>query len=324
MLRAEPRDVRDVMIAATNGWIVALDNLSSIEPWLSDCLCRLATGGGFATRELYSDSAEIIFSAQRPVVLNGIEEIISRTDLLDRSILVALPLIKETARRPASIFWRAFEAARPQLLGGLLDAVSTALRREPDAHHQLKQLPRMADFAIWATAAAPALCWKEDSFINAYTGNRELAHEAALDTSPVAAVIRSLAEDGSWSGTAAELLETLVKRVDEVTRRARTWPKTPRQIGASLRRLAPNLRAVGVYVEFQDRRELGSRRRQLVIQKVDASERSQRSDRSSAGSEGTPPFPGNAAGNDESRLRNNGNDGSYELPLLSNDGRIGL
>src|SRR5206468_10836955 len=45
-LRSEPRDVRDVMIAASNGWCVALDNVSDIEPWLSDCLCRLATGGG--------------------------------------------------------------------------------------------------------------------------------------------------------------------------------------------------------------------------------------------------------------------------------------
>ena len=73
MLRAEPRDVRDVMIAASNGWIVALDNLSSLEAWLSDALCRLATGGGFSTRELYSDNDEMIFAAQRPVITNGIE-----------------------------------------------------------------------------------------------------------------------------------------------------------------------------------------------------------------------------------------------------------
>ena len=66
MIRAQPRDVRDLMISARNGWVVALDNISSIEPWLSDALCRLATGGGFATRELYSDDDEIIFDRSAP------------------------------------------------------------------------------------------------------------------------------------------------------------------------------------------------------------------------------------------------------------------
>ena len=65
-LRGEPRDLRDVMIAASNGWIISFDNLSRIPHWLSDALCRLATGGGFSTRELYTDSEEVLFDAQRP------------------------------------------------------------------------------------------------------------------------------------------------------------------------------------------------------------------------------------------------------------------
>jgi hypothetical protein len=66
-LRAEPRDVRDLVIAASNSWCLALDNLSRVQPWLSDQLCRLATGGGFATRELYSDLEEVLIDVQRPV-----------------------------------------------------------------------------------------------------------------------------------------------------------------------------------------------------------------------------------------------------------------
>src|SRR5436305_515316 len=68
-LRSEPREVRDLMIAATSGWVVALDNLSRLPQWLSDSLCRLSTGGGFATRELYTDSDEVLFDAQRPALL---------------------------------------------------------------------------------------------------------------------------------------------------------------------------------------------------------------------------------------------------------------
>jgi hypothetical protein len=116
-LRGEPRDLRDVMIAASNGWIISFDNLSRIPHWLSDALCRLATGGGFSTRELYTDSEEVLFDAQRPTILNGIEELASRGDLLDRALILYLPSIEEQKREPESKFWSAFEGARPTLLG---------------------------------------------------------------------------------------------------------------------------------------------------------------------------------------------------------------
>jgi hypothetical protein len=64
-LRSQPSDGRDLAIAAKNCWIVALDNVSGISPWLSDALCRLSTGGGFGTRQLYTDSEEGLFNASR-------------------------------------------------------------------------------------------------------------------------------------------------------------------------------------------------------------------------------------------------------------------
>src|SRR5438067_13817378 len=81
-LRAEPHDARDLAIAARGSWIVAYDNVSRVLPWLSNALCRLATGGGFATRELYSDFDEALFDALRPSILTGIadyEAMISRS-----------------------------------------------------------------------------------------------------------------------------------------------------------------------------------------------------------------------------------------------------
>lgn len=105
-LRTTPRDERDLVIAATNGWLIALDNLSHLPDWLSDALCRLATGSGFATRELYTDADETIFAAQRPVVLNGIEELATRGDLLDRAITLYLPTIPDDKRQDEKDFWR--------------------------------------------------------------------------------------------------------------------------------------------------------------------------------------------------------------------------
>lgn len=47
-LRTTPRNEHDLYIAATNAWVIALDNISNLKPWLSDGLCRLSTGGDLA------------------------------------------------------------------------------------------------------------------------------------------------------------------------------------------------------------------------------------------------------------------------------------
>ncbi len=252
-LRSEPREIRDVMIAAKNGWIVGYDNLSRLPDWLSDCLCRLSTGGGFSTRELYSDSDEILFEAQRPVALNGIEELATRADLLDRAIVLYLAAIPEEKRRTESTFWKEFEAAQPGILGALLDVVSQALKRLPNT--KLEKLPRMADFALWGSAAEEALGWKPGSFMAAYTQNRRDANDLSLEASPVAEAIQKfMSSRAGWCGTSTELLAELNQQADEekrkVQERLKVWPTSGRGLRNTLQRLAPNLRQAGVSVAF--------------------------------------------------------------------------
>src|SRR5262249_53408637 len=82
------------------GHVLAFDNLSGLPPWLSDTLCRLTSGGAFSTRRLFTDQDEILFTAARPVILNGIEDVITCPDLADRAILLMLAPIAERQRRP--------------------------------------------------------------------------------------------------------------------------------------------------------------------------------------------------------------------------------
>jgi hypothetical protein len=248
------------MISAQAGWILAFDNLSYLPQWLSDAFCRLATGGGFATRELYSDSEEVIFDAQRPVLFTGIEDVAVSGDLLDRSIRLSLPTIPEKQRKPESVFWKEFEAARPRILGALLTVVSAALRNQ--ASVKLDRLPRMADFAVWVTAAEEALRWQPGTFLSVYAQNREAANELALESSLVAGSVKALVDKEAWEGTAKELLDTLTEALSEKDAKAKEWPKTPLALSNALRRLAPNLRAAGISVEFY--RERTARRTRKV------------------------------------------------------------
>ncbi len=248
-LRGEPRDARDLMIAASNGWLITYDNVSYLPPWLSDVFCRLATGGGFGTRELYTDAEEILFNAQRPVILNGIEEIVTRGDLLDCTIILQLPRIDEATRRPEEDVAAAFLDAQPRVLGALLDAVSTALRNRTQV--QLSRLPRMADFAKWVTAAEPALGWQPGAFMQAYEDNRAAANDLALEASPLVGPLMQLAKEvGGIRGNATTILDGLNTAAEETVRRSRSWPKTPGALANALRRLAPNLRAAGIPIEF--------------------------------------------------------------------------
>jgi hypothetical protein len=264
-LRSEPCDGRDLMIAANNGWLIALDNLSHIQPWLSDAICRLATGGGFSTRELYSDAEEVIFDAKRPVLINGIEELATRGDLLDRCIILYLPAIPEDQRRPEADLWRDFDAKRPRILAALLDGVSEALRNVDDL--KIDRLPRMADFAVWASAAAPKLGYDSKTFLEAYTGNRGDANELTLEASIVTPFVKDLAEK-EWSGTATEMLKHFTEKADEATKRQKGWPSNGRALSNALRRIAPNLRAVGIEITFGRDTEDRKRKRTITLKNI--------------------------------------------------------
>ncbi len=250
-LRSEPREPRDLMIAATNSLVVGFDNLSQIRQWLSDSLCRLSTGGGFSTRELYSNGEEMIFEAMRPVLFNGIEDVATRPDLLDRSILVTLMQIAETDRKAEADLWQEFLEARPRILGALLDAVAAGMANI--ATVKLDRLPRMADFAKWVIACEPALPWAAGSFIDAYMNNRASANDSALEASSIGAPILKLVEErGGFEGLMRELLgaleATLAKDRNGSAKTPADWPKSSRALSGEVRRIAPNLRAAGVDV----------------------------------------------------------------------------
>jgi hypothetical protein len=287
-VRAEPRDARDLMIAAQNGHVIALDNVSALPPWLSDALCRLSTGGGMATRELYTDGEEKLFDAMRPAVLNGIEDFVGRSDLADRCVTVALQPILPSHRKPESVLWAEFERARPHILGALLDAYSAALGKLRQV--RVAELPRMADFALFAIAGERALGLAEGAFLAAYTGNRAANNAQAVEASPIGPAVLALVQDsGQWEGTFNELLGKLNSITDEATRRRKDWPQTPRKLSGELRRLAPNLRQEGVEVSVSDVRSKHGRRLTLARGQYEPSPPSPPSpDSVTGGEEGLP------------------------------------
>jgi hypothetical protein len=247
---AESRSTRDLMVTALNGWLLAFDNLSTLPNWLSDSLCRLATGGGFATRALFSNEERDVIYAQRPIILSGIDEFVRRGDLADRGVFLHLPAIIPSKRRVEAEFWGAFRELRPKILGGLLDAVALGLCELPSV--QVPELPRMADFAQFGEAVGRGLGWPPDTFLTAYLENRQQATLSTLEDSILANMLLKQVEMNwgllEWSMPASEMLAKLTLSLDRRVTRSASWPKTPAVFANELRRLAPTLAENGLFV----------------------------------------------------------------------------
>ena len=266
-LGSTPRDERDLMIAATNSLLVSYDNLSVISHWLSDALCRLSTGGGMRTRGLYTDDEEIIFDAQRPVILTGIANLCERDDLRDRALVLTLSEIPESARRSEAELAEAFRPAPHS-------RCATGRPRDGNASdpiHPSRTVPRMADFARLATAAEPGLGLQAGDFLQACDKSRVEAIEASLDLNPVATALLGIATPEGWTGTASELLRTLTDSVTEQVSKSKEWPKTATTLSRELTRIQPALRKAGIGIVRPPRKGHG-RTRLLQVRRADAPE----------------------------------------------------
>jgi predicted heme/steroid binding protein len=244
-IRTLPSCERNLAVSSTNSWVLAYDNLSGLTPKASDWICRVATGGGFSSRQLFTDADETLMTFKRPVILNGIDDIAVRGDLLDRSIVVECPPIPDRQRRDERALWADFEKARPLILGALLDGVAAALRNL-DAT-VLDKAPRMADFARWVTAAETGLGWKPGTFMTAYTQHRDDADADALERSSLAQAVLKLTLP--WTGTATALLAELNGTTPEP--HGSGWPKDPSSLSSGLRRILPLLATAGVEARFE-------------------------------------------------------------------------
>lgn len=260
-----PDSEREFVQLASHHYFFFFDNLSKLPSWLSDSLAKASTGDGFSKRELFSDDDDVIYSFQRTIGIDGINQVVEKADLLDRSILLGLERIPKEARREERIFWQEFDEVRSYALGAIFSAVSEAMKRYPEI--ELSSLPRMADFTRWGCAIAESIGFTQKDFLSAYFANINLQSDAALDASPVGTAIVGLMEDrNDWEGTASDLLT----RLDDLAKdlklnvKAHNWPKDPSWLVRRLETVVPSLQEQGIKVI----RDIHSRPKRIVLQKV--------------------------------------------------------
>lgn len=246
LVRAPPKDIRDLLVGAKNSRVLSLDNLSTLKSDLSDALCRISTGGAIAERTLYTNTDEVLVEVQRPVIINGIEDLASRPDLSERSLHIELRPM--SARRTEQELNRDFAQDWPHVFSGLIWATSAALRDHDKVG--IQQLPRMADFAKWACAGLPAFGYSAEVFLAAYQANINDGMNSSLESSPIGrALVDFIRKRGQWQATSSELLAQL-GTIPSADLLSPAWPKSPRGLTGALTRLAPALRVAGIQIEM--------------------------------------------------------------------------
>jgi len=251
-LLSMPTSKQDLAIILANTYMPAFDNLDTLSPEKSDLLCVAATGGAFSKRTLYSDCDETILRFLRCIMVNGISVVVTRADLLDRSILLERGRIPKSERKTEEELWREYDQDVPTMLGAIFNTLSLAMSRRPKV--QLEETGRMADFTYWGYAIAEVLGLGGETFLTAYLSNQNQANEETLAAHPVAAAVMAFIKGRkSWAGSVSTFLGELerVAVKDRINTRVKTWPVDASVLSKRLKEVKSNLEEIGIYYDIR-------------------------------------------------------------------------
>jgi hypothetical protein len=298
-----PTDSRALAVNAIRRSLLVYDNVSYIGNDSSDLVCKVATGFSLGVRTLHSNDEETTFDILRPQIITAIDAIVTRDDLADRVLMAQLLPISEEKRLPQAEVRAKIEELKPGILGALMTALSQSLAKVPEVRAKAKAFPRLADYALFATAAEESIGIDDGKFREVFDRSREESRQIVIEASPVAeAIIALVRAELGWKGTPTELLNKLEKFAEPATVKSRTWPKASNSLSQKLTRLKPDLECVGISIV--DSREPRTGIRKLTIEKIlqvlpAARETEEREKTSSPSSPPSEPLPGNGFSGDD-------------------------
>jgi hypothetical protein len=247
-LRQEPRSIENLSVSCGSNHVVSLNNMSHLTTATQDFMCSMSTGGGDAARKLYTTDDEVAWDTKRPIVMNGINQLVTRPDLADRTICIELQKVEYVDDTTLNAAW---QTDYPIIVGSLYSLLSATLRELPAVH--LAKNPRMGDFARLGVAMVKAMN-RDTDFLAAYNRNRDEVVRRGVESSPIAlALVSRIRAKGMFEGSLTELMQTLQDFKPEHYDKA-AWPKSARGMGETVRRLAPALLVYGIEVEVGKRK----------------------------------------------------------------------
>jgi hypothetical protein len=294
-----------------HNYLVVYDNVKGVPGWLSDEICKAITGIGILRRKLYTDTDAVAYNYKRCIIINGINNCLTESDALDRAILTEVSRITADKRRELAQVIAEFEKMKPELLGYIFDVLSKALVIKPDV--SIKEIPRMADFAVWGEAISRVMGYEPHEFLDAYYRNIGKQNAEAIEEHPLGTVLLKFLEDMEndgrrlWQGSSDELLHLLQETVRKHSMNVNQnqFPKAGNALVRKLNQIKSNLsEGLGITVQI-DRTTSGTKKNysMITIQKI--------SGRPASGDDAAPPSDKHQliGGENQTRPTESGDDG---------------
>ncbi|NEU14859.1 bifunctional DNA primase/polymerase [Methylobacterium sp. BTF04] len=245
-----PENERDLMVMADALFLLVFDNSSGMSANVSDALCSLATGGGYVSRKLYTDGELYMTNATRPFIINGISDVATKSDLIERVIPVEMRRMEDEARRTEAEMNDEIEIILPGLLGALYTAVACAVKNENQT--VVSNNIRMADAARWLAAAESATGMAEGTIVNALIHCQTERIIERTNNDVVGAPLKDILQTGPFEGIIADLLLRI-----KPERPPRYFPDTPLKLSKHLDRIKTGLKLTGIHLERGKRSKKG-------------------------------------------------------------------
>jgi hypothetical protein len=246
-----PRKPEDLDLLLARHFFLALDNLSSLPPDVSDTLSGVITGAAPQRRKLHTDSELMALHADLALCFTSINSLSDRPDFLERTLRIQLERIEDTERLADDELETAFAVALPKILGGLLSLLAKGLEVLPN--YRPTRLPRMAAFARLAAAIAEGMePGAGGRYLGAFFRNQGAQHLELAEGNLFFGAILAACRAGGWpTGGFKEVCAKLRELADP-------GPKDPfpsaRSFGKYLERLRVPLATAGIGFEINRHR----------------------------------------------------------------------
>jgi hypothetical protein len=161
-------------------------------------------------------------------------------------------------RKEKAVLEAEFEAARPRLLGALLDLFAASLAKLPGVSIPAAERPRMLEYAQLGCAIALAQGKPQDVFLSDYAAVRAEAVARGLEASPVVTALIEWLEATAIDGSPlpARYGEHKTKELFGLLTRppgCNAWPGSDKGFSDAMKRAAPALRVIGIHVTLTRR-----------------------------------------------------------------------
>ena len=247
-----PRDIQQITYSYKHNYLLAFDNLEKLNRAQSDFLCSIVTGVDSEKRKLFTDDEICCINLCQPVILNGIKNIVTQDDMINRSIIMTLekPDDVDELNDNEEKYLNEFMEDRSIILGGIFDILVEALRTfKPNS---IPKRPRMAAFYEWGYYICEA--WKKGygkKFCEEYWNliDKQANIENWDDPLPHALIfLLESYNNKEWVGTITNLVEELKDICYEYELTG--IPLYPIPLSKKLKAIDKYIKTQGIYIKW--------------------------------------------------------------------------